>query len=182
MAKSRAKTTPKKSAPQPAKKEAPAPAKPVTTGEIRDLIDFIANTGLNEVSLETADLKLHVKRQPAQRVVAELPASAPSAPTSALPQAASTPPAPEPEPAATRPTVEIRSPMIGTFYRSPNPDAPPFVSVGDKITKGQTVCIIEAMKLFNEIESEVSGTIVKVLVENATPVEYDQPLYLVEPD
>ncbi len=72
--------------------------------------------------------------------------------------------------------------MIGTFYRSPNPDSPPFVSVGDKITKGQTVCIIEAMKLFNEIESEVSGTIVKVLVENATPVEYDQPLYLVEPD
>ena len=72
--------------------------------------------------------------------------------------------------------------MIGTFYRSSNPDAPPFVSVGDKVTKGQTVCIIEAMKLFNEIESEVSGTIVKVLVENATPVEYDQPLYLVEPD
>jgi acetyl-CoA carboxylase biotin carboxyl carrier protein len=72
--------------------------------------------------------------------------------------------------------------MIGTFYRSPNPDTPPFVSVGDRITKGQTVCIIEAMKLFNEIESEVSGTIVKALVENSTPVEYDQPLFVVELD
>ena len=72
--------------------------------------------------------------------------------------------------------------MIGTFYRSPNPDTPVFVSVGDKITKGQTVCIIEAMKLFNEIESEVSGTIVKILIENSTPVEYDQVLFVVEPD
>ena len=79
-------------------------------------------------------------------------------------------------------TVEIKSPMIGTFYRSANPDSPVFVSVGDKITKGQTVCIIEAMKLFNEIESEVSGTIVKILLENATPVEYDQVLFVVEPD
>lgn len=72
--------------------------------------------------------------------------------------------------------------MIGTFYRSTNPDTPPLVSVGDKITKGQTVCIIEAMKLFNEIESEVSGTIVKVMAENATPVEYEQTLFVVEPD
>ena len=78
--------------------------------------------------------------------------------------------------------MEIKSPMIGTFYRSSNPDSPPFVSVGDKVSKGQTVCIIEAMKLFNEIESEVSGTIVKVMNENATPVEYDQVLYVVEPD
>ena len=79
-------------------------------------------------------------------------------------------------------TVEIKSPMIGTFYRSANPDSPPFVSVGDKVTKGQTVCIIEAMKLFNEIESEVSGTIVKAMLENASPVEYDQALFVVEPD
>ncbi len=79
-------------------------------------------------------------------------------------------------------TVEIKSPMIGTFYRSANPDSPPFVSVGDKISKGQTVCIIEAMKLFNEIESEVSGTIVKVMVESSSPVEYDQVLFVVEPD
>ena len=79
-------------------------------------------------------------------------------------------------------TIEIKSPMIGTFYRSSTPDSPPFVSVGDKISKGQTVCIIEAMKLFNEIESEVSGTIVKIPLENATPVEYDQVLFVVEPD
>ncbi|HEX7017249.1 MAG TPA: acetyl-CoA carboxylase biotin carboxyl carrier protein [Cyclobacteriaceae bacterium] len=181
MAKSRAKTTPKKTAPVPDQKKAPGSSKSVTTGEIRDLIEFIANTGLNEVSFETPELKLHVKRQPDQRI-AELPASAAPAQTVILPQTTAAPPAPEPAAPASRPTVEIRSPMIGTFYRSPNPDSPPFVSVGDKITKGQTVCIIEAMKLFNEIESEVSGTIVKVLVENATPVEYDQPLYLVEPD
>jgi acetyl-CoA carboxylase biotin carboxyl carrier protein len=79
-------------------------------------------------------------------------------------------------------TLDIKSPMIGTFYRSSSPDTPPFVSVGDKVTKGQTVCIIEAMKLFNEIESEISGTIVKVMLENATPVEYDQVLFVVEPD
>jgi acetyl-CoA carboxylase biotin carboxyl carrier protein len=79
-------------------------------------------------------------------------------------------------------TVEIKSPMIGTFYRSSSPDTPPFVSVGDKVSKGQTVCIIEAMKLFNEIESEVSGTIVKVMIENSSPVEYDQVLFVVEPD
>src|SRR5690606_29140936 len=78
--------------------------------------------------------------------------------------------------------IEIKSPMIGTFYRSANPDSPPFVSVGDKVSKGQTVCIIEAMKLFNEIESEVSGTVVKVTLENSSPVEYDQVLFLVEPD
>jgi acetyl-CoA carboxylase biotin carboxyl carrier protein len=179
MAKSRAKTTPKKTVPLSDEKKVSGSSKAVTTGEIRDLIEFIANTGLNEVSVETPELKLHVKRQPDQRVQ-ELPAAVPSTPAVALPQPAPTPSAPEPP--ASKPTVEIRSPMIGTFYRSPNPDAPPFVSVGDKITKGQTVCIIEAMKLFNEIESEVSGTIVKVLVENATPVEYDQPLYLVELD
>jgi acetyl-CoA carboxylase biotin carboxyl carrier protein len=77
--------------------------------------------------------------------------------------------------------LEIRSPMIGTFYKSPNPDSDAFVQVGDKVSQGQTVCIIEAMKLFNEIESEVSGTIVEILVDNASPVEYDQPLFLVKP-
>ena len=83
---------------------------------------------------------------------------------------------------ASKTTVEIKSPMIGTFYRTANPDSPPFISIGDKVSKGQTVCIIEAMKLFNEIESEVSGTIVKVMVENSSPVEYDQVLFVVEPD
>lgn len=99
-------------------------------------------------------------------------------------QPATTAQAPKQEkPVATgKKTVDIKSPMIGTFYRTANPDAPPFVSVGDKVSKGQTVCIIEAMKLFNEIESEVSGTIVKVMVENSSPVEYDQVLFVVEPD
>ena len=90
-------------------------------------------------------------------------------------------PAEDSKPAKSSNLIEIKSPMIGTFYRSPNPDSPSFVEVGSKITQGQTVCIVEAMKLFNEIESEISGTIVKVLLENATPVEYDQPLFLIDP-
>ncbi len=151
------------------------------TSEIRDLIDFIAHTGLNEVDIETKELKLHVKREPDQKV---LKSSAPvmaAAPVAAPAVAAATPVAEKPV-SATKTTVEVKSPMIGTFYRSANPDSPPLVSVGDKITKGQTVCIIEAMKLFNEIESEVSGTIVKAMVENSSPVEYDQALFIVEPD
>ncbi len=172
-------------------------AKPATnpaamkTSEIRDLIDFISKSGLNEVNIETSELKLHVKREPDQKVLKSAaplvaapvaPAVAPASMPVAAPAAPLPKPAPAAEPASGKKTVEIKSPMIGTFYRSANPDSPPFVSVGDKVTKGQTVCIIEAMKLFNEIESEVSGTIVKVLVENATPVEYDQVLFLVEPD
>jgi acetyl-CoA carboxylase biotin carboxyl carrier protein len=162
------------------------------TTEIRDLIDFIAQSGLNEVDIETKELKLHVKREPDQKV---LKSSAPAviAPpvtiaqptqTVAVPQttAATTTPKTEKPAASAKNTVEIKSPMIGTFYRSSNPDSPPFVSVGDKVSKGQVVCIIEAMKLFNEIESEVSGTIVKASVENASPVEYDQVLFVVEPD
>lgn len=154
------------------------------TSEIRDLIDFIAQTGLNEVHVETKELKLHVKREPDQKVIkAAAPVVAPlPPPVPAAVQPTVAAPAKIEKPAAEgRKTVEIKSPMIGTFYRSSNPDSPPFISVGDKVTKGQTVCIIEAMKLFNEIESEVSGIIVKVLVDDATPVEYDQPLFLVEP-
>jgi acetyl-CoA carboxylase biotin carboxyl carrier protein len=163
---------------------------PMKTSEIRDLIDFISKSGLNEVNIETSELKLNVKREPDQKVLKSAAPIVATAPVVSTPAPAMTPapvaPAPKPAPAPEAPfiknTVEIKSPMIGTFYRSGNPDSPPFVSVGDKVTKGQTVCIIEAMKLFNEIESEVSGTIVKVLVENATPVEYDQVLFLVEPD
>jgi len=155
------------------------------TSEIRDLIDFIAHSGLNEVDIETKELKLHVKREPDQKVIkSSSPVmSAPIAVTSApiTPIATAVPEKIE-KPAASKNTVEIKSPMIGTFYRSANPDSPSFVSVGDKITKGQTVCIIEAMKLFNEIESEVSGTIIKATVENSSPVEYDQPLFVVELD
>ena len=154
------------------------------TNEIRDLIDFISQSGLNEVNIETSELKLHVKREPDQKVfkstpvqLAASPVAAVAAPTTVAPATAS----PKPAGSGTK-TVDIKSPMIGTFYRSANPDSPPFVSVGDKINKGQTVCIIEAMKLFNEIESEVSGTIVKVMVESSSPVEYDQVLFVVEPD
>lgn len=160
------------------------------TSEIRDLIDFISKSGLNEVNVETKELKLHVKREPDQKIFKSTPVVAPVAAqtiaAAAVPTAAAQSPKAEKaaaEPAASgKKTVEIKSPMIGTFYRSGNPDQPPFVSVGDKISKGQTVCIIEAMKLFNEIESEFSGTIVKAMVENASPVEYDQVLFVVEPD
>ena len=151
------------------------------TTEIRDLIDFIAQSGLNEVDIETKELKLHVKREPDQKV---LKSSAPvmAAPVAAVAPAAVAAPKVEKPVVAGKNTVDIKSPMIGTFYRSSNPDSPPFVSVGDKVSKGQVVCIIEAMKLFNEIESEVSGTIIKASIENSTPVEYDQVLFVVEPD
>jgi acetyl-CoA carboxylase biotin carboxyl carrier protein len=153
------------------------------TSEIRDLIDFISQSGLNEVNIETKELKLHVKREPDQKVFKSTPVAMPTpvmpAPT---PAAVPTPAAKVEKPASGKKTVEIKSPMIGTFYRSANPDSPSFVSVGDKVSKGQTVCIIEAMKLFNEIESEVSGTIVHASVENSSPVEYDQVLFVVEPD
>ncbi len=159
------------------------------TSEIRDLIDFIAQSGLNEVNIETKELKLHVKREPDQKVFKSSSASAPLAqapaaaselsPQQLLQLQQTSKPSPE---ISGKKTVEIKSSMIGTFHRSSSPDSPPFISVGDKITKGQTVCIIEAMKLFNEIESEISGTIVKVMLENSTPVEYDQVLFVVEPD
>lgn len=157
------------------------------TKEIRDLIDFIAGTGLNEVHIETEELKLSVKRD--RKITQVIEAGAAVAPVAApAPQPAAAPapaaPAATGKPADSEPAsglVEIKSPMIGTFYRSANPESDAFVNVGDSVSVGQTVCIVEAMKLFNEIESEVSGKIVKVLVENATPVEYDQPLFLVDP-
>lgn len=187
MSKNRtSKSTPKQETPR--NSAASASKIEMPTSEIRDLIDFIAKSGLNEVNIETKELKLHVKREPDQKIMKSV--SAPAISHAAVPVAAA-PPAPQPvtspaakpspEPAGKK-TAEIKSPMIGTFYRSSSPDTPPFVSVGDKVSKGQTVCIIEAMKLFNEIESEISGTVVKVMVENATPVEYDQALFIVEPD
>jgi len=154
------------------------------TSEIRDLIDFIAHSGLNEVDIETKELKLHVKREPDQKVIKSSPVMSAPVAVAAVPTAPIAAAVTEKieKPVASKNTVEIKSPMIGTFYRSANPDSPSFASVGDKITKGQTVCIIEAMKLFNEIESEVSGTIIKAMVENSSPVEYDQPLFVVELD
>lgn len=183
---------------KPVKKEAPAKKASSTnqtdmkTSEIRDLIDFISHSGLNEVNVETKELKLYIKREPDQKILksaapvvaAPAVATVAAAPVMAAPVAAAAPKAEKAEAPAPsgKKTVDIKSPMIGTFYRSSTPETPPFVSVGDKVTKGQTVCIIEAMKLFNEIESEVSGTIVKVMIDNAQPVEYDQVLFVVEPD
>lgn len=151
--------------------------------EIQDLIDFIAQSGLDEVNIETEGLKLNVKRNAGIVPVVQAVLPAAAAPAALSP--ATAPAAAAQTPAATvqnDSTVIVRSPMIGTFYRSASPESPLFVEVGDDMKKGQVVCIIEAMKLFNEIESEVSGRIVKVLVENATPVEYDQPLFIVEPN
>ena len=153
----------------------------MSTQDIQQLIDFISKSGLDEVKIETNELKLNVKRSAMQTMMAA-PASAPLPAVAPLPSAAPVAlPAP---PVAVAPPVSnqvtIKSPMIGTFYRSANPESPLFAEVGDEIKPGKVVCIIEAMKLFNEIEAEISGRIVKVLVENATPVEYDQPLFIVE--
>jgi len=154
--------------------------------EIQELISFLSETGLEEVNIETDDFKVSIKRSPEQTVVAAAPQAAPvpmpAAPAPAAPSAAA--PAANDGGGSEAPNknlIEIKSPMIGTFYRSPNPESPAFVEVGSVVKPGDTVCIIEAMKLFNEIESEVSGKIVKVLVDNAQPVEYDQPLFLVDP-
>ncbi len=151
--------------------------------ELRDLIDFISSTGLEEVNIETEEFKVRVKRSAEGNVqIAPAPIAAAAPVVTPAPQAAPEKAEPaENKTADTSRYVEIKSPMIGTFYQSPNPDADVFVEVGDKVSKGNTVCIIEAMKLFNEIESDVSGTIVEILVDNASPVEYDQPLFLVDP-
>ena len=151
--------------------------------EIRDLIDFLSNSGLEEVNIETEEFKIKVKRSADTQVIehaaapvlqsAPVAAAAPMVATEAQTKTESAP--------ASGNQTEIKSPMIGTFYASPNPESPAFLQVGDKVSAGQTVCIIEAMKLFNEIESEVSGTIVKILVDDSQPVEYDQPLFLVDP-
>ena len=147
--------------------------------EIQKLLDFIAQSTLDEVNIETSELKLSVKRYGAAPVVQQMIASAPqmAAPVAVAPVAQAVPVA---APVAASNRVTIKSPMIGTFYRSSSPDRPSLVEVGSDVTKGDPVCIIEAMKLFNEIESEISGRIVEVLVENATPVEFDQPLFVVE--
>ena len=155
--------------------------------EIQELINFLSESGLEEVNIETEDFKVSIKRSPEQHVIAQAPslpaqASAPAAPAQPAPvQTQEAPSSQESQSGTDSNLVEIKSPMIGTFYRSPNPDSPVFVEVGSAVKAGDPVCIIEAMKLFNEIESEVSGKIVKVLVDNAQPVEYDQPLFLVDP-
>ncbi len=156
--------------------------------EIQDLIKFVSKSGVTEVEIEQKDFKITIKAEKkadSQIIVqAAAPAQMVAAPVAAAPVAAAPASAPAPEaaaPAENSNLITVKSPMIGTFYRSSGPDKDAFVSVGQTISPGNTVCIIEAMKLFNEIESEVSGKIVKVLVDDASPVEYDQPLFLVEP-
>jgi len=150
----------------------------MNTKEIRDLINFISKTGLEEVDIETEQIKLKVKRSAEIQTV-----SAPAQPTPApaSPPAVGDTTKAEPSVEKKAHLIEIKSPMIGTFYRAQNPDSSPFVNIGDTVQVGQTVCMVEAMKLFNEIESDVSGKIVEVLVDNAEPVQFDQPLFLVEP-
>jgi acetyl-CoA carboxylase biotin carboxyl carrier protein len=152
--------------------------------QIQDLIRFVSKSGVNEVSIEQQDFKITIKTNQAPTYVnATIPAantySPVNAPASSNPVSA--PPVAHAAVDDTANYITIKSPMIGTFYRSASPEKPLFVNVGDEIKTGSVLCIIEAMKLFNEIESEYSGRIVKILVDNASPVEYDQPLFLVEP-
>ena len=158
--------------------------------EIQDLIRFVAKSGVSEVELESKGFKIVIKTGNAQEIIrvaeptvihAQVPVASAPAPVAPAPVAPAAPIAAAPVADDSSKCVTIKSPMIGTFYRSSGPGKPLFVNVGDEITAGKAVCIIEAMKLFNEIESEISGTIVKVLVNDATPVEYDQPLFLVDP-
>lgn len=173
----------------------------MTFQEIQELIRLLNKSNLAEFKLEEGDFKLSIRTalyrdvKTTQVVPAAMPIAAPtiasSAPASVAPASSTAPaeaapsvekPAEAAKPAASQSYKEIKSPMVGTFYRSANPEKPAFVEIGQKVKKGDVVCIIEAMKLFNEIESEVSGTIVKVMIDNAQPVEYDQVLFLVEPD
>lgn len=156
--------------------------------QIQELVKLVNKTSIGEISIEENGTKITIKqkKEPSQKIYTNAsPASTPAAaaaPAQPAAQAASTE-----KSAAAPPTLKadnlitIKSPMIGTFYRQAGPGKPIFVNVGDEVTPGKVVCIIEAMKLFNEIESEITGTIVKVLVDDASPVEYDQPLFLVEP-
>lgn len=165
--------------------------------EIQELIKFVSKSGVSEVEIEDKDFKINIKTPPFRRgkqlaeqaqVVTQMVPQ-----PMAVPQPVAAAPAPAPAPVAEAPKTEtkaandeanyiaIKSPMIGTFYRKPSPDKPEFVKVGDSISEGDTVCVIEAMKLFNEIESEVSGKVVKVLVDDSNPVEYDQTLFLIDP-
>lgn len=158
--------------------------------EIQSLIKFVAKSGASEVKLETDDIKITIRTGAVgsgsdTTYVQQIPVA--QTPLAPIPQAPAETPAPSPE-ASTKESPEedakyitIKSPIIGTFYRKPSPDKPAFVEVGSSISKGDVLCVIEAMKLFNDIESEVSGKIVKVLVEDSSPVEFDQPLFLVDP-
>lgn len=148
--------------------------------QIQELIKLVNDSNIGEVTVEQKDFKITIKQKEEQvtQVVSAAPMYQMPQQQLQAPQPAALPGS---TPVAAATTITIKSPMIGTFYRRPSPDKPYFLEIGDEVTVGKVVCIIEAMKLFNEIESEVSGKIVKILVDDASPVEYDQPLYLVEP-
>ena len=188
----------KKTSSAPSKKPV-APKKPVAVStisknapnaifnieEINNLINAVNHSNVNELKLEKGDFKITIRQggsvvvsQAAPQVVHAAPVTA--APTAPVAAPATAPTAPTAEVVADN-LITIKSPMIGTFYRSSGPGKPVFVNVGDEIKEGQVLCIVEAMKLFNEIESEISGKIVKVLFDDASPIEYDQPLFLVQP-
>ncbi|HLO81553.1 MAG TPA: acetyl-CoA carboxylase biotin carboxyl carrier protein [Chitinophagaceae bacterium] len=157
--------------------------------QIQDLIKMINKSNIGELTIEEKDFKITIKQKKDEKIAYAQAPVMQAQPVYAAPMHHAPAQAPaasassdEKEPAAKADNLlTIKSPMIGTFYRRPSPDKPLFAEVGDDVTPGKVVCIIEAMKLFNEIESEVSGKIVKILVEDASPVEYDQPLFLVEP-
>lgn len=155
--------------------------------QIQELLKAVNKSNISEVSIKDGDFEITIKQAATETQFVAVqtttampqviqPAAQPMLPQPAAAQSVAAAPAAE-----SANTITIKSPMIGTFYRSSSPDKPPFVNVGDEIKTGQVICIVEAMKLFNEIESEVSGRIVKVLIDDASPVEYDQPLFLVEP-
>ena len=159
--------------------------------QIQELIKSINKSNISELSIEQGDFKITIRQEhtaapsavyaPAPQPVVYQAPVVHHAPALPAPADAHVAPAAAAAPAASANTVTIKSPMIGTFYRSPSPDKPAFVNVGDEIRAGQVLCIIEAMKLFNEIEAEISGRIVKVVADDSSPVEYDQPLFIVEP-
>lgn len=169
--------------------------------QIQDLIKFVSKSGVREVEIEQKDFKLQIKnniekegsvsagdlmkllmkQQPMQVTTSAAPQASAPAPQPAQAPTAKEEPTPEAPKENNEKYKTVKASMIGTFYRSPSPDKPPFVKVGDTVEKGQTLCIIEAMKLFNEIEAEFSGKVVKVLPEDASPVQYDQPLFVIDP-
>lgn len=157
---------------------------------LRDILQLVAESGVSEVEIEEEDLRIVVRKHPPASAAPYPQMTYAMAPGLALPaqgqtgapvqggDAAPASSSPEPEASTAR---EVRAPIVGTYYRSPSPEAEPFVQEGDTVSKGDILCIIEAMKLMNEIEAEFSGTVQKILVDNATPVEFDQPLFLIEP-
>ena len=152
--------------------------------EIQNLIKFVAKSGANEVSLEMEDVKITIKTSSGTSpIVVQEPIVVPQQPLSpvSIPTPDTFDPTPETPADDESNLITITSPIIGTFYRKPSPDKPTFVEVGDTISEGTVLCVIEAMKLFNDIESEISGKIIKILVDDSSPVEFDQPLFLVDP-